>query len=63
MIFIILSLQVKATIDAHEGDLDAAEAACAELEIGLGDDDIMPPPPPECPRARASGRSTTMMLY
>ena len=44
MIFIILSLQVKAIIDAHEGDLDVTEAACAELHIGLDDAGIMPSP-------------------
>lgn len=37
-----MSLQVKATIQQHRGDLDAAETACADLEIGL--DELTPTP-------------------
>jgi hypothetical protein len=36
---------VKATIDAHVGDLDAAEAACAVQDVGLQEDDIIPTHP------------------
>lgn len=37
-----MSLQVKATIQQHKGDLDAAETACADLQIGL--DELTPTP-------------------
>lgn len=33
--FYYLCLQVKATIQHHRGDLEAAETACAQLELGL----------------------------
>lgn len=39
--FIILSLQVKATIEEHQGDLCAAETACVEVGVAL-DDENMP---------------------
>ena len=42
MTFYYLSLQVKAAIQQQRGDLDAAETACAEMEIGL-DERTLPP--------------------
>uniref|UniRef100_UPI00358E3DCC uncharacterized protein n=1 Tax=Myxine glutinosa TaxID=7769 RepID=UPI00358E3DCC len=44
---------VKATIDAHEGDLDAAEAACAEQQVGRKEADIIPTLPSSSRRKRA----------
>ena len=35
MISIILSLQLKSTIQKHSGDLEAAESACAELHMEI----------------------------
>ena len=35
MIFIILSLQLKSTIQKHSGDLEAAQSACAELYMEM----------------------------
>ncbi|XP_033760523.1 uncharacterized protein LOC117342465 [Pecten maximus] len=37
-----LPLQVKATIQQHRGDLDAAETVCAELKIGLNEIALTP---------------------
>uniref|UniRef100_UPI00358EA23D uncharacterized protein n=1 Tax=Myxine glutinosa TaxID=7769 RepID=UPI00358EA23D len=44
---------VKATIDVHEGDLDAAEAACAEQQVGLKKADIIATLPSSSRRKRA----------
>ncbi|XP_041349275.1 uncharacterized protein LOC121368602 [Gigantopelta aegis] len=52
---------VKATIDAHEGDLDAAEAACAEKQVGLKEADIIPPLPSSSRRKRAQDEDGALL--
>ena len=56
-----MSLQVKATIQKHRSDLDAAETACADLQIGL--DELTPSPSftPSSSRKRPQDPDTTLL--